>query len=67
MFAYCGNNPIVYRDPTGRLCVDWDLQPNQQAGRDYAEWYLNTDEDEEDENGKLILDAKIKRTYHWPR
>ena len=62
MFAYCNNNPVVYIDPTGKY-IDLDLYPNQQAGREFAEWYTNTDESEEDDSGKPTLDAKIKRTY----
>ena len=36
MFAYCNNNPVNFRDPSGRF-IDLDLLPNQQAGKNYAE------------------------------
>lgn len=63
MFAYCNNNPVMASDPTGKFLVDWDLLPNQQAGKEFTEWYTNTDKNEKDVNGNLSLDAKLKRTY----
>ena len=64
MFAYCGNNPVNYSDPTGRMFRDWDLWSNQEAGKFFTEWYIGTDENERDSNGKFTLDAKIKRTFN---
>ena len=63
MFAYCGNNPVNHTDPSGHFFNDFDLDPNQKAGREWAEWYVNTDEDERNKNGGLTLNAKLKRTY----
>ncbi len=63
MFAYCNNNPIMCTDHSGHWAVDWDLYHNQQAGKAFTEWYINTNENAVDENGNLTLDAKIKRTY----
>ena len=40
MFAYCNNNPVMYCDPTGRFFVDWDVLPNWEAGKTFAEWLL---------------------------
>ena len=63
MFAYCGNNPVNHNDPSGHVFVDAYLDPNQQAGIEWGEWYVNSDENETDKNGRLTLNAKIKRTY----
>lgn len=52
----------MYNDPTGRY-IDLDLYPNQQAAKEFSEWYTGTDENEEDGDGNLTLDAKLKRTY----
>ena len=62
MFAYCGNNPVNRTDPSGRMFRDWDLLPNQESGKYFAEWYTNTDENKTDADGKLTLETKIKRT-----
>ena len=53
----------MYTDYSGHWAVDWDLYQNQQAGREFTQWYVNADENEIGDDGKYTLDAKIKRTY----
>ena len=50
-------------DSTGRF-FDSDLDPNAQLGIKLAEWYINTDENETDDEGNLTLDARLKRTVN---
>ena len=62
MFAYCGNNPIMFVDLTGTFCVDWDLNPGTTIGEKFAEWYINSDENEKDKDGNITSNARCKQT-----
>ena len=49
-------------DYTGRA-PSWNYKdPLDQAIADFVEWYLNSDEEERDDEGNLTLNAKLKQT-----
>lgn len=60
MFAYCLNNPINSLDPRGTIPFYDD--PLQKAIEDFVQWYNQSDENEENSDGDLTLNAKWKRT-----
>ena len=62
MFAYCGNNPVNFSDPTGNFRVDRVSNPGIALGEKFAEWYINSDENETDKDGNFTHNAKCKQT-----
>lgn len=63
MFAYCGNNPVIGYDPTGKY-VDWDLYPNALTGTEFTQWNLRADESELGHDGNSTFNAKCKKSIN---
>ena len=61
MFTYCANNPVINADPTGRYPGD-GTDPLEQLIPALVEWFLESDEEEKNEEGEVTLNAKLKKT-----
>ena len=63
MFTYCRNNPVNLVDSSGNYPEFLDIDPNAQRGLEFAEWLINQDENERNEDDELTFEAKVKRFF----